>query len=59
MRTHHHNRKKEELRDQIRNSEINSQILAGLEPNWRYNLPREWKLREELRRVLLAGPSRV
>jgi len=40
MRTHHHNREKEELHDQIRNSKINSRILAGLEPNWRYNLPK-------------------
>jgi len=40
MRTYHHNREKEELHDQIRNSEVNLRILAELEPKWRYNLPK-------------------
>ena len=58
MRIYHHNRENEELQDQIRNSEVNLRILAGLEPKGDMTYLRGWKLREELWGVLLAGPSR-
>jgi len=44
MRTYHHNRGKEELHGQMRNSEVNLRILAGLELKWRYNLPKRMEV---------------